>query len=102
MLKTWQYLILLALGAAAVLLVVTNVILFSSNKAQQAEVNQRQLFLQQSASLEGLYREMVKAMADLAVRSGERRVLDALAAQGISVTVNQQATSAAADVAPKK
>lgn len=101
MLKTWQYLTLVALGAAAFLLVVTNAILFSSNRAQQAEINQRQVFLQQSASLEGLYREMVKALADLAVRSGERRVLDALAAQGIGVTVNQPA-AAAADTAPKQ
>jgi hypothetical protein len=95
MLKTWQYLTLLALGAAAVLLVVTNAILFASNKAEQAELNQRQLFLQQSASLEGLYREMVKALADLAVRSDDRRVLDALAAQGINVTVSPPMASAA-------
>jgi hypothetical protein len=101
MLKTWQYLTLLALGAPAVLLVVANAILFSSNKAQQAEINQRQVFLQQSESLEGLYREMVKALADLAVRGDDRRVLDALAAQGINVTVNPPVV-AAAGANPKK
>jgi hypothetical protein len=101
MLKTWQYFTLIALGAVSLVLVVTNANLFASNRAQQGEINQRQLFLQQTQSLEGLYREMVKGLAELAVRSNDRRVIDALAAQGISVSVNQPA-SPAADTGPKK
>lgn len=92
MLKPWQYFTLVALGVAALVLVLTNAMLYSSNRARQVEINQRQVFLQQTASLEGLYREMVKALADLAVRSGDKRVLEALASQGISVTVNQPQT----------
>jgi hypothetical protein len=98
-LKTWQYNTLIALGAAALLLAIANGVLFSGNRARQMEVNQRQVYLQQTASLEGLYREMVKALVDLSLRSGDRRVLDALAAQGISVSVNPQAVP---DAAPKK
>jgi hypothetical protein len=98
-LKTWQYNTLIALGAAALLLAIANGVLFSGNRARQMEVNQRQIYLQQTASLEGLYREMVKALVDLSLRSGDRRVLDALAAQGISVSVNPQAVP---DAAPKK
>ena len=99
MLKTWQYNTLIALGAAALLLAIANGVLFSGNRARQMEVNQRQVYLQQTASLEGLYREMVKALVDLSLRSGDRRVLDALASQGISVSVNPQAVP---DAAPKK
>ena len=95
MLKFWQYLTLVALGVAALILVAANAMLFSTNKARQAEVNQRQMFLQQTASLESLYREMVKALADLAVRNGDKRVIEALAGQGINVTVNQPQPTAA-------
>ncbi len=101
MLKTWQYFTLIALGATSLVLVVTNASLFASNRAHQGEINQRQVFLQQTQSLEGLYREMVKGLAELAVRSNDRRVIDALAAQGINVTLNPPA-AAAADAGPKK
>ncbi|HSW08492.1 hypothetical protein [Aquabacterium sp.] len=101
MLKTWQYVTLIALGAVSLMLVVTNASLFASNRAQQGEINQRQVFLQQTQSLDGLYRDMVKGLAELAVRSNDRRVIDALAAQGINVTPNQPAV-ATADTGSKK
>ena len=100
MLKNWQYFTLVALGAVALILVLANVALFSNNREQQAQINQRQVFLQQTASLEALYREMVKALADLAVRNSDRPVLEALSAQGINVTMNQPAPTAVAT--PKK
>jgi len=102
MLKTWQYLTLIALGATSLVLVVTNAGLTASNRAQQGEINQRQGFLQQTQSLEGLYREMVKGLAELAVRGNDRPVIDALAAQGINVTPNQPAVAAADTGAKKK
>ena len=88
MLRPWQYRLLLIFGALAVLLVVTNAALTLSNRAQQIEINQRQIYLQQSTSLETLYREMVKALADLALRNGDKRVLETLGSLGITVTVN--------------
>ena len=99
MLSRWQYWSLVALGVVALVLVTTNASLVLSNRGQQAELNQRQIFLQQTSSLEGLYREMVKALADLAVRNGDRRVLEEPNAQGINVTVN---APAAADPRAKK
>lgn len=101
MLSRWQYWTLVVLGIASLVLVTTNASLVLSNRGQQTELNQRQIFLQQTAPLEGLYREMVKALADLAVRNGDRRVLEELNAQGISVTVNGPASSAA-DAGTKK
>ncbi len=93
MLLRWQYLTLVVLGVAALLLVSVNSTLVVFNRGRQAEVNQRQIFLQQTTPLEGIYREMVKALADLAVRNGDQRVLNELSAQGINVTVNSPAAS---------
>ncbi len=101
MLKTWQYFSLIALGVVSAVLVVVNASMATGNRAQQAEINQRVAFLQQTVALEGLFREMVKGLADLAVRSNDRPLLEALKAQGVNVTVNPP-PAAAPDAAQKK
>ena len=101
MLKPWQYRCLLIFGASALALVLINGALVLSNRAQQIEINQRQMFLQQTASLETLYREMAKALADLALRNGDKRVLETLGSLGITVTVNPP-PAAASDASGKK
>jgi hypothetical protein len=42
MLRAWQYGVLTALGALALLLVVANGVLFTQNRGAQAELNARQ------------------------------------------------------------
>ena len=93
MLMKWQFNLLTALGGAALLLVLTNGLLFTQNRAAQGVLNQRQQFIQQTVPLEGLYREIVKALAEMAVKGNDRQVLDMLATQGINVTVNSPAAS---------
>src|SRR5450755_1648972 len=88
MLSKWQFNVLTALGAVALVLVVANGVLFTQNRANQSVLNQRQQFVQQTVPLEGLYREIVKSLADLAVKANDREVLNMLSSQGISVTVN--------------
>ena len=88
MLSKRQFNVLTALGAVALVLVVANGVLFTQNRANQSVLNQRQQFVQQTVPLEGLYREIVKALADLAVKANDREVLNMLSSQGISVTVN--------------
>lgn len=103
MLNKWQYKLLTALGALALLLAIANAVLFTGNRAAQAELAQRQQFVQQTAPLEGLYRDIVKALAEMAVKGNDKQVLDMLAAQGLSVTVNTPeapAAGAAAGAAP--
>ena len=95
MLHKWQFNLLTALGVAALLLVVTNAVLFTQNRGAQVALNQRQQFIQQTVPLEGLYRDIVKALAETAVKGNDRQVLDMLAAQGLSVTVNTPAPAAA-------
>lgn len=71
------------------MLVVVNVVLSRGNARLQQEINERQAYIQQSLQLEGLYRDMVKALAELAVQNKDERLRALLAAQGITLTVNE-------------
>jgi len=101
MLRRWQFNLLTSLGVAALLLVIVNALLFTRNRNAQSELSQRQQFIQQTVPLEGLYRDIVKTLAEMAVKGNDRQVLDMLAAQGLNVTVNN-ATSTSSDGAPRK
>ena len=94
-----QYLVLVVMAALALLLVVANGIVFSLNRGVQTEVNARQQFVQQSVQLEGLYREIVKALAELAVKNGDQQIVQMLGAQGINVSASSP-TPAVAPQAP--
>jgi hypothetical protein len=68
MLKKWEFWFLTAVGAVTLVLVVVNCALFLANRSTQIDINNRQQFVQQSIQLEGLYREIVKALADLSIK----------------------------------
>ena len=103
MLKRWEFWFLTATGAVTLILVVINCALFLANRSSQIDINSRQQFIQQSIQLEGLYREIVKALADLSIKNNDRQIKDMLTAQGITVTVNAQGAAAGGDVgAPKR
>ncbi len=88
MLSKSQHHLLVGLGALAVLLAVANGVLFTQNRAVQAALNRRQVLVQQTVPLEGLYNEIVKTLAQMGVKGNDRQVLNMLAAQGLTVTVN--------------
>ena len=88
MLSKWQFNLLTALGATALLLVGVNVALSTLNRNAQMALNQQQTFIQQTVPLEALYRDIVKALAEMAVKGNDRQVLDMLAAQGLNVSMN--------------
>ena len=100
MLQKWEFWTLTTLALLAAIFVVANMLLFTSNRGAQSEVTARQEYIQQSVQLEGLYRDIVKALADLAVRNQDEDLKSLLAAQGISVTIN--APPAAATPAPNQ
>ena len=87
MLKRNEFWILTVLAAGGLLLVVANMILFSQNRMAQAEVSGRAQYIQQTAQLEPLYREMVKALGELAVRNSDTQLRDMLAKHGIVVNL---------------
>ena len=101
MLSKWQFNLLTALGATALLLVIVNMLLSTLNRNVQIALNQQQAFIQQTVPLEGLYRDIVKALAEMAVKGNDRQVLDMLSAQGLSVSVNNPVT-VPAEPAPAK
>jgi hypothetical protein len=99
MLSKFQFNVLTALGAAALLLVLFNSVLFTLNRDAQSDLNRQQQFIQQTVPLEGLYRDIVKALAETAVKGNDRKVLDMLAAQGLNVSVHKP-TATPAEPAP--
>jgi len=101
MLTLWQHRLLTALGALALLLVLVNGTLFLANRAAQAEITARQQFIQQTVQLENLYREIVKALAELALKNGDNQIIQMLAEQGIGVSGNPAPAPAAASGAKK-
>jgi hypothetical protein len=91
-----QFWIVTVLAAASLVLLALNAYLLLSNRAVQREVAARQQFVQQSVQLEGLYREIVRALAELAARNNDEAVRAMLARHGITYTVNPPAAAAAA------
>ena len=103
MLKKWEFWILTVLGLVGAVLAGTNMMLFQANRAVQSDVAGRQQYVAQSVQLELLYREMVKALADLAVKTQDGDVRTLLAGQGITISVTPNAPPpAVTPEAPKK
>ncbi len=102
MLKKWEFWALTLLALLTAIFVLTNMVLFTTNRAAQTEVAGRQEYVQQTVQLEGLYRDIVKALADLSVRNQDEDLKGLLAAQGISITVNPTPAPPPAANAPSR
>ena len=102
MLKKNEFWILTLLAALTLLLAVANMILFSQNRTVQTEVAGRAQYIQQTAQLEPLYREMVKALGELAVRNNDAQLRDMLAKHGVVVSLAPPVPPPAAAPEPKK
>jgi hypothetical protein len=96
MLARPQFLALTALGGLALALMLVNGTLAIGNRARQAEISTLQAGVQQTAQLQVLQTEIAKALAELAIKGNDKQVLDMLAANGITVTLNQPAGTVAA------
>ena len=99
MLKRWQFWLLTLLALAGGALVGVNIALTTANRNLQTEVSARAQYVQQTGQLELLYREIVKALADLAVKNNDQQLRQMLGAQGI--TINAPAAEAAAEAKGK-
>ena len=85
-----------ALSALCLVLALTNVTMASMNRGLQGDIGVRQQYVQQSVQLEGLYREIVRTLAELGARNNDQDVRALLQQHGISYTVNAPAAAAAA------
>lgn len=101
MLVRWQHHLLSALGAAALLMVLVNALLFTLNRDAQTALNQRQQFIQQTVPVEALYRDIVKSLAEMAVKDKDKPLLDMLAAQGLTITASGSAAPSVPATPPR-
>jgi hypothetical protein len=82
----WSRLLTLLAMIAAVLVVV-NMFLFVANQRLNREVAERQQFIVQSAQIQGIAKEIVTALANLAVKNNDEQLKQLLASHGITYSV---------------
>jgi hypothetical protein len=97
-----KYGVAIALGVCCLLLALANVTLGSMNRGLQGEIGVRQQYVQQSVQLEGLYREIIRGLAELGARNNDQDVRAMLQRHGISYSVNPPVVPAAPAAAPRK
>ena len=99
-----QYWLSTALAVILLVLVIINIGFYQGNVSRRQEVNSRQNEIQQALQLEGLYREILQALANTTIgkgdNPGDKQIEQMLASQGIKVNAApansvQQAPSAA-------
>ena len=89
--KEWQFWTITGVGGLALIIVVVNIFLFVQNRSLQLEVNNRQLFINQSMQFEQLNREIINALANLTIKNNDDDLKQLLATHGITVSVTQNA-----------
>ena len=75
-------------------LVVANIVLAQMNRGQAQENGRQQQFIQGTVGLDGLNKEIVKALVELAIKNQDGQVRALLASNGITYNVNAAATPA--------
>jgi len=81
----WVYRIVLALSGITFVLVVVYLFLVQQNRSVQAEVNQRQQFINQSIQLNRINDALIRALAAVAVNDKDDKLRDLLAQNGITI-----------------
>lgn len=97
-----QHLTTTVLAVLVLALVGADLALASLNRDLQADVGLRQQYVQQSLQLEGLYREIVRALAELGARNNDEAVRSLLAGHGITYSVTPAASAPAPAGAVRK
>lgn len=89
MLNKSQFFLLSALGVAALILAVINIVLFTGNRGVQNEFATRAQYIQQTQQLEPLYQSLIRSLAELSAQQNDAQLRELLASQGITFTANQ-------------
>ncbi len=92
--KESRFWLITGLGGVFFVLILVNIYFITQNRTLQAEVNNRQQFISQSIQLEQLNKEIISALANLAVRDKDEDLKAILASNGITVSVNANAKPA--------
>ncbi|HRX72205.1 MAG: hypothetical protein H6973_12975 [Gammaproteobacteria bacterium] len=83
----FRYWMLTALAGVSLVLVLVNILLYDRNRNLQADIANRNLYIQQSLQFENIYQPLLRTLADLSVRHNDVQLRALLAAQGITVNV---------------
>lgn len=86
----WQFWSLNAGAFVALVLAAVNITLFLGNRDVQAEVLNRQHFVNQSIRLSRLNTQLIRALAALSEQHDDAQIRELLAAHGISVNARAQ------------
>jgi hypothetical protein len=81
----WLYRVLVALSGITLLLVVAYIVLNQDNRSIQAEINQRQQFINQSIQLGRVNDALIRALATTAFSDKDDKLRDLLAQNGITI-----------------
>lgn len=81
----WLHRLLVALSGITLILVVVYIVVIQDNRSVQAEVNQRQQFINQSIQLGRINDALVRALAATAVSNKDDKLRDLLAQNGITI-----------------
>jgi hypothetical protein len=105
----WGYRIILALSGITLLLVVVYLYLGQTNRSIQAELNQRQQFINQSIEFNRVNNALIQAIATTAAKDKDDKLRDLLAQSGVTINTETGASPnpaipplSAAPVAPEK
>jgi predicted Holliday junction resolvase-like endonuclease len=77
--------VLTILSSLVLLLVVVNIFISLGNQSIQSEVSERQQTISQTLQLEGLNRQLINVLANLALKSNDDALKKVLAAGGIDL-----------------
>ena len=83
------------LAGLILILVLVNLLLSLGNQSLRLQVAESQQFITQSIQLEGLHREIVTALATVAVKNNDEQLKNLLASQGISLIDKPRAAAGA-------
>lgn len=81
-----QHTLLATLAALALAAAAIGIGLSQHNAGLRRDIGQQQLYVQQSVQLEGLYRELARALAELSARHQDEPLRALLQRHGISYT----------------
>jgi hypothetical protein len=87
---------LVALSGITLILVVAYIVLIQNNRSVQAEVNQRQQFINQSIQLGRISDALIRALAATAVTDKDDKLRDLLAQNGVTINPTTGAPERAA------
>jgi hypothetical protein len=89
----WLGVVPAGVAGLTLLLVVVNVWLVLSDQSRQAEVNQRQQYIEQSVRLGRINASLVRALASAAVTNKDDKLRALLTEQGINITYTPNAAA---------